>query len=73
MNIVAAFKVVPDDQDIQVSADRTLDCSKAKGIVSAYDLNALEAAAQLGAAGEDSRVVAVTAEDEVVGAHLLHE
>ena len=61
MNIVAAFKVVPDDQDIQVSADRTLDCSKAKGIVSAYDLNALEAAAQLGAAGEDSRVVAVTA------------
>ena len=61
MNIVAAFKVVPDDQDIQVSADRTLDCSKAKGIVSAYDLNALEAAAQLGAASEDSRVVAVTA------------
>ena len=61
MNIVAAFKVVPDDQDIQVSADCTLDCSKAKGIVSAYDLNALEAAAQLGAAGEDSRVVAVTA------------
>ena len=61
MNIVAAFKVVPDDQDIQVSADRTLDCSKAKGIVSAYDLNAREAAAQRGAAGEDSRVVAVTA------------
>ena len=60
-SIVAAFKVVPDDQDIQVSADRTLDCSKAKGIVSAYDLNALEAAAQLGAASEDSRVVAVTA------------
>ena len=60
MNIVAAFKVVPDDQDIQVSADRTLDCSKAKGIVSAYDLNALEAAAQLGAANEGSNVVAVT-------------
>ena len=42
MNIVAAFKVVPDDQDIQVSADRTLDYSKAKNTVSAYDLNAIE-------------------------------
>lgn len=58
MNIVAAFKVVPDDQDIQVASDRTLDYSKAKGIVSAYDLNALEAAAQLADGG---RVVAVTA------------
>ena len=60
MNIVAAFKVVPDDQDIQVSADRTLDCSKAHRIVSTYDLNAIEAAAQLAAANEGSNVVAVT-------------
>ena len=58
MNIVAAFKVVPDDQDIQVSADGTLDYSKAKNTVSAYDLNAIEAAAQLADGG---RVVAVTA------------
>ena len=41
MNIVAAFKVVPDDQDIQVASDRSLDYSKAKNTVSAYDLNAL--------------------------------
>ena len=60
MNIVAAFKVVPDDQDIQVSADGTLDYSKAKDTVSAYDLNAIEAAAQLAAANEGSNVVAVT-------------
>ena len=60
MNIVAAFKVVPDDQDIQVSADRTLDYSKAKNTVSAYDLNAIEAAAQLAAATQGSKVVAVT-------------
>ncbi|HIW75073.1 MULTISPECIES: putative electron transfer flavoprotein FixA [Gordonibacter] len=60
MNIVAAFKVVPDDQDIQVASDRSLDYSKAKGIVSAYDLNALEAAAQLAAAAGDSKVVAIT-------------
>ncbi len=60
MNIVAAFKVVPDDQDIQVSADGTLDYSKAKNTLSAYDLNAIEAAAQLAAANEGSNVVAVT-------------
>ena len=58
MNIVAAFKVVPDDQDFQVSADGTLDYSKAKNTASAYDLNAIEAAAQLADGG---RVVAVTA------------
>ena len=60
MNIVAAFKVVPDDPDIQVSADGTLDYSKAKNTVSAYDLNAIEAAAQLAAANEGSNVVTVT-------------
>ena len=58
MNIVVCCKVVPDDQDIQVAADGTLDYSKAKPIVSAYDLNAIAAAAQLADGG---RVVAVTA------------
>ena len=52
VKIAVAFKVVPDDQDIQVSADGTLDYSKAKNTVSAYDLNAIEAAAQLAAANE---------------------
>ncbi|OUO90354.1 electron transfer flavoprotein [Gordonibacter sp. An230] len=61
MNIVAAFKVVPDDQDIQVAPDRSLDYSKAKNTVSAYDLNAIEAAAQLAAAEPGSKVVAVSA------------
>lgn len=60
MNIVAAFKVVPDDQDIQVAGDGTLDYSKAHRIASTYDLNAIEAAAQLAAATEGSKVVAVT-------------
>ena len=51
MNIVVCCKVVPDDQDIQVAADGTLDYSKAKPIVSAYDLNAIEAAALLADGG----------------------
>lgn len=61
MNIAVLIKVVPDDQDIQVAADRSLDYSKAKSTISAYDLNALEAAAQLIAGDEASRAVAVTA------------
>ncbi|MEG0323982.1 MAG: electron transfer flavoprotein [Raoultibacter sp.] len=56
MKIVVAFKVVPDDQDIQVSSDRSLDFSKAHQIVSTYDLNALEAAAQLAEATGGSTV-----------------
>lgn len=60
MNIVVAFKVVPDDQDIQVAGDRTLDFSKAKPTVSTYDLNAIEAAAKLASQVEGSKVTAVT-------------
>ena len=63
MNIVVAFKVVPDDQDIVVAADGSLDFSKAKPVVSAYDLNALEAAAQLAASNDGSRVLAVSVGD----------
>lgn len=60
MNIVVAFKVVSDDQDIQVAADRSLDFSKAKNVVSTYDLNAFEVAAQLAGATEGAKVIAVT-------------
>ncbi len=46
MEIVTCFKVVPDDQDITVNSDDTLNYSKARPIVSTYDLNAIEAVAQ---------------------------
>lgn len=60
MNIVVAVKVVPDDQDIVVAADRSLDYSKAHQIVSEYDLNAIEAAAQL-AEASNATLYAVSA------------
>ncbi len=60
MKIAAAFKVVPDDQDIKVAGDRTLDYSKAKNTISVYDLNALEVASQL-AAQVSGSAVAITA------------
>lgn len=59
MKIAVAVKVVPDDQDIQVSNDGTLDFSKARFVVSEYDLNALEAASQL-AASMGCPAIAVT-------------
>lgn len=63
MNIVVPIKVLADDQDIVVAADRSLDDSKAHRIVSTYDLNAIEAAVQLASAHEDSKVVCVSVAD----------
>lgn len=60
MQVLAAVKIVPDDQDIQVAADGSLDFSKARPVASEYDLNALEVAAQL-AAATDGSAVAITA------------
>ena len=63
MKIVAAIKVVPDDEAIKVAADRSLDASKAKEKISTYDLNAIEAGAQL-AAATGGNLVAMTASYE---------
>ncbi len=62
MNIIVAVKVVPDDQDIRVNADRTLDYSSARPVVSTYDLNAIEAAA-LVAKEQDARLSAIAIGD----------
>lgn len=50
MNILVAVKIVPDDQDVKVTSDGALDFSRAHQVVSTYDLNALEAAAQIASA-----------------------
>ena len=59
MNLGVAIKIVPDDQDIQIASDGNLDFSKAKPVVSSYDLNALEAAVQIAADG-DAKVTGIT-------------
>ena len=58
MRIITAIKIVPDGQDIQATASGELDFSKAREAVSEYDLNALEAAAQLAAATGGSAIAA---------------
>ncbi len=47
MNVIACYKIVPDEQDIVVNGDRTLSLDKAALKVGQYDLNAVEAGAQL--------------------------
>ncbi len=44
--VIACYKWVADETDIKVNADSTLDISKAKGKISDYDRNAIEAAVQ---------------------------
>lgn len=47
MKVIACYKVVPYEQSISVAADGSLNFDKAELIVGQYDLNAIEAGAQL--------------------------
>ena len=47
MNIVVCYKIVPDEQDAVVQADRTLSFERAALKIGDYDLNAVEAGAHL--------------------------
>jgi electron transfer flavoprotein beta subunit len=60
LNILVAVKVVVDDQDISIHADGSLDYSRAHQIASLYDLNALEAAVQLAATEDGSKVTVIS-------------
>lgn len=70
MKIAVAVKVVADDQDIFVAGDRSLDYSKAHQVISSYDKNAIEAAAQLAAANDGSVVVISAATTKATDAKL---
>jgi electron transfer flavoprotein beta subunit len=67
MKIIACYKLVPEDQDIAVKADRTLDLAHAEPRISLYDLNAVEAAVQLAAQCGDAGAVTALS---VGGAYL---
>lgn len=47
MNVIACYKIVPYEQSISVAADRSLVLDKAELMIGQYDLNAIEAGAQL--------------------------
>jgi electron transfer flavoprotein alpha/beta subunit len=58
MRFIACYKLVPEEQDIVITADRSLATDKAGEKISPFDLNAIEAAVQL--AGESHDVVALS-------------
>lgn len=47
--VIACYKWVADEADIRINSDLTVDLSKAKGKISDYDKNAIEAAVQAAA------------------------
>ena len=65
MNIVVCYKIVPDEQDAVVQADRTLSFERAALKIGDYDLNAVEAGAQL-AAAHGASLVCLTAGGDAV-------
>lgn len=65
MNIVVCYKIVPDEQDVVVQADRTLSFERAALKIGDYDLNAVEAGAQLAAAHGASLVCLTAGGDSV--------
>lgn len=65
MNIVVCYKIVPDEQDAQVQADRTLSFERAALKIGDYDLNAVEAGAVL-AEQEGATLTCLTAGGDVV-------
>lgn len=60
MKIVVGCKLVPEDQDIIVNRDGSLDMSKAAPKISQFDLNAIEAAMEIKANNADTTVIALS-------------
>lgn len=57
MKLLACYKLVAEEQDITITADRTLDTTRAGEKISPFDLNAIEEAVLL--AGENDEVIAL--------------
>ncbi|WP_437888233.1 electron transfer flavoprotein [Phytobacter sp. V91] len=58
MRLITCYKLVPEEQDIVITAERTLATNQTGEKISPFDLNAIEAAVQL--AGEDDEVLALS-------------
>ncbi len=55
-NVIACYKWVVDEADIKINPDLSVDTSKAKGKISDYDKNAIEAAVQAASASGDQAI-----------------
>ena len=70
MKIIVCYKLVPEEQDIVVKRDKTLDFTQAQWKVGQYDLNAVEAGAQLAEAASGEVVVLTVGGDIVDNSKL---
>jgi len=60
MKILVGCKLVPEDQDIAVNSDGSLDMSKAAPKISQFDLNAIETAVGIKKANADTTITALS-------------
>ncbi|MDR0782275.1 MAG: hypothetical protein LBE83_00725 [Propionibacteriaceae bacterium] len=73
MKIVACFKVAPEAEDIQARPDRTLNFDRAQWKIGTYDLNAIEAARQLGDLTGGAAVGLSAGDSELTNAKLAKD
>ncbi len=66
MKVVVCYKIVPTDEGVVVNADRSLKFLDSEVELSPYDTNAIEAAVRLAANYENSTVIGLTANGEIV-------
>ena len=66
MNTVACYKITPDNQDVAVAPDGSIDLAHAAMVLGEYDLMAIEEAAKVAEATE-GRAVLLTAGGEALG------
>jgi electron transfer flavoprotein beta subunit len=70
LKILACYKCVPEEQDITVNSDKTLNFKTAEHKIGAYDLNAIEAAVKLAEAGGEVAVLTAGAAEIVDNSKL---
>lgn len=66
MKIIACYKLIPEEQDITVNGDGSLNLSKADAKISQFDLNAIEAACALKQQNDDVHIVAMSVGGEAL-------
>ncbi|BCX80152.1 putative electron transfer flavoprotein FixA [Campylobacter sp. 19-13652] len=65
MNILVCCKVVPQEQDIAINADRTLNLSNAGGKISQFDLNAIQAGVDIKASLSEAKLIGLSVGGEL--------
>ena len=66
MKIIVGCKLVPEEQDIVIQADGSLDTSRATPKISQFDLNAIEAAVEVKALAGEAQIIALSVGDKAL-------